>query len=204
MLENLLPIDLPPGYSYKGTPYQSKGRWYQGSLVRFFQGNKQPIGGWVQRTLSGATITGTPNAALSWQTNDGTSYLAVGTTTGLFVVTSGNVVSNITPAVFNAGAGVPSWQLDTFGSYLVAIYNGSGTNPGGTLNLFYWAGNPAVPAAPVIADLLSGPYFGSGVVTTPERFLVMLRGTDPATLGGGAPRAFRASQAGATTTLLVD
>src|SRR5688572_44076 len=102
MIERLFALDLPDGFKNNGTTYQSKGRWHSGNLVRFFQGTKQPVGGWVERTLTGSAISGVPNAAISWQLNDGTSYIAIGTSTGLYVVTSANVVYDITPATIPA------------------------------------------------------------------------------------------------------
>lgn len=204
MIEKLIPLKLPPGLANNGTTYQSKGRWFLGSLVRFFQGNIQPIGGWVKRTLTGATISGIPNAAISWQTNDGVAWLAIGTTTHLYVVSAANVVSDITPSSGFVTAGNPAyWQLEIFGAYLVAVYNGTGTNPGGAVTAFVWQGDPSVVAAQV-SDALTAPNSTFGVVVTPERFLFLLRGADPVTLGGNNLISFRASRAGAVSTLLVN
>lgn len=192
MIENLLPIKLPPGLFYKGTQYQSKGRWYLGSLVRFFQGNIQPVGGWVQRATSGATISGTPNAAVSWRINDGTAYLAIGTTTGLYVVSSTNVVSNITP-VTGLGGTPYQWQLETFGSYLMACHQAPSSLAAGVgspifdgINYYAWTGNPATPAAvpqipTQLSSSLTAPTAAYGIVATPERFFFLLRGSDPVT-----------------------
>lgn len=178
MLEKLFPIDLPSGYVNNGTKYQSKGRWYTGNLVRFFQGNKQPIGGWVQRTLTGAAIVGVPNAAHSWQLNDGSNYLAVGTTTNLYVVSSTNVVSDITPADVVGDGFTHLWQLDNFGQALAATFNVPLSATGAKVNnLYIWAGNPAVAAnQPGLPQIL--PNFVFGTCATPERFLLALRGQD--------------------------
>lgn len=204
MIESLVPLALPPGFSRRGTVYQSKGRWYTGSLVRFFQGDIQPIGGWVQRTLTGATIGGTPNAAISWQTNDGTAWLAIGTTTHLYVVSSANVVSDITPTSNFSPSGHPvTWQLDTFGSYLMAVYNGANTNPSGYVNLFSWTGDVSNPAQPV-GDATEAPTSVYGIVTTPERFLLLLQGNDPGVIGTSATRLYRASRSGAVSADMVD
>src|ERR1051325_7779601 len=119
MIEKLVSLDFPAGYLNNGTKYQSKDRWYTGNLVRFYEGTIQPVGGWVQRTLTGAAISGVPNAGLAWETNDGNTWLAVGTTTNLYVVDSSNHVWDITPS-FNSNGNPVFWQLDTFGSYLVA------------------------------------------------------------------------------------
>lgn len=205
MIETLVAVDLPPGFKNNGTTYQSKNRWLTGNFIRFFQKRIMPIGGWVARSLSGG-ISGTPNAAFSWTTNTGASWLAVGTTTGLYVVSSSNVVSNITPSAgFETGGNPVYWQLALFGSYLMAVYNGTGTNASGYVNCYYWAGDVSVAAQQVQALALDAPTSFYGVVVTPERFLLLLRGEDIAVLGGTSPsRQFRASRAGATAADMVD
>lgn len=180
MQETLLPLELPAGFLNNGTTYQSKGRWFKGNLVRFFQGNKQPIGGWVQRTLTGATIAGTPNAAISWQLNSGATYLAVGTTTNLYIVNALNVVYDITPAGAVGDGLTHLWQLDVFGSYLVATFNRTTFVDTGTMNAFVWTGNVGTIAAPAYT-YAQGPGSAYGVAVTPERFLLILRGADPNT-----------------------
>lgn len=198
MIESLLPIKLPPGLLYKGTQYQSKGRWYLGSLVRFFQGNIQPIGGWVQRSLSGATISGTPNAAVSWMMNSGACWMAIGTTTKLYVVSSLNVVYDITPSpLFSAPPYI--WQLDLFGDFLIATYNSPpiSSPDDASLNFFVWKGNSAAIATrtdghlddlavDAFSSFISAPTAVFGVVTTPERFLFLLRGMAPAMIYGSS------------------
>lgn len=178
MIEKLFPIELPPGFQNNGTTYQAKGRWHAGNLVRFFQGNKQPIGGWVQRITTGATITGVPNAAHSWQLNDGSNYLAIGTTSNLYVVNGSNVVFDITPANV-AGDGLTHlWQLDNFGQDLVATFDLPIGGAHGD-NLYIWEGNTAVlPTHATLPGSMPNGVFG--VCTTPERFLVALRGADGA------------------------
>ena len=103
-MDKLVPINLPPGMRNTGTRYQSKNRWYTGNFVRFFQDTIQPIGGWTKVALSGATITGVPNAAVAFIGADSTGatrhYIGLGTSTGkLYVInTDSNVVYDITPS----------------------------------------------------------------------------------------------------------
>ena len=42
----LLPITLPPGVYKNGTDYQAKGRWFDSSLVRWYEDTIRPVGGW--------------------------------------------------------------------------------------------------------------------------------------------------------------
>lgn len=101
---SLFPIVLPPGFHRNGTEYQSKGRWHDGNLVRFYQGVIMPIGGW--RVKSDDVVTGTGRAILSWADNDegtGTAWTAIGTEVGLFAMTRTGAVHDITPVGFTPG-----------------------------------------------------------------------------------------------------
>ncbi len=208
MIEKLFPLNLPAGFVNNGTTYQSKGRWFTGSLVRFFQGTIQPIGGWTKRTLTGAAILGVPNAAVSWQTNDGSSFIGIGTSSSLYIVDVNNVVYDVL-AVGLAGfpTGSARWQLAVFGSYLIAAYNKTAYNFADSLNVLAWKGDTTLKAVQIGQDPVTGvghqtPISVFGVVSTPERFLVLLRGSD----ANGAAR--RAPTGGAvfdpTTGLVID
>lgn len=177
MIEKVIGLDLPPGLRNNGTVMQSKDRWFAGNLVRFYQGNIQPVGGHVQRTLTGATITGTANYAHSWQLNDGTVYIAIGTTTGLWLVTSDNVVHDILPVGLVGGTPY-TWQLDNMGSYLIAVYNLTESVITDSLNVLAWKGDPDVAAVQAFGPP-DGPSAAFGCVVTPERFLFIIRGSDP-------------------------
>jgi hypothetical protein len=47
---------FPPGMNQNGTPYSRKGRWEDGSLVRYHDGSVRPIGGWVRRSSGGVAV----------------------------------------------------------------------------------------------------------------------------------------------------
>ncbi len=179
MPDPFVPLTLPPGMQNNGTTYQAKGRWHAGNFVRFFQGNIQPIGGWVKRTLTGAPIQGTPSAMVSWTDNMGMPWLAVGTTTGLYVISSTNEVSNITPGAWSNAPG-QVWQLTPFGAYLVAV-NGYKDPTAVTGNIWVWKGDPAVVAGYAGGTLAGSPVNVDGCFMTAERFLVVLHGEPPQT-----------------------
>ncbi len=183
MIEKLIEVNLPPGYLNNGTTYQSKGRWFTGNLVRFFQDTIQPIGGWVQRTTTGAAILGVPNAAVSWETNDAKSFIAIGTSTSLYIVDSSNVVYDVLPAGLTGATPPLYWSLCVFGSYLIANYNKTAFNFADALNTLAWKGDTTLKAVQIGQDPVTGigkqtPISIFGVVSTPERFLVLLRGSD--------------------------
>lgn len=50
-------LDIPPGLYRNGTQFQSRGRWYDGSLVRWHGGATQPVGGWSQISMTGNEIS---------------------------------------------------------------------------------------------------------------------------------------------------
>lgn len=181
MLEKLFSLAFPPGLVNSGTTYQSKGRWHLANAVRFFQGTIQPVGGWSARSLTGATITGTPHAMVSWEGKDQLQWIAVGTTTGLFLISqSTGVVYNITPT--NLSVSQPyDWDLQTFGQSLIAVMGvtyqitGALSDP---VTVYSWSTNPSAPAT-AIGNSTSAPQSSYAAVVTPERFAVLLRGADP-------------------------
>jgi hypothetical protein len=100
----LVPLEIPPGISRKGTIYQTKGRWYDSDLVRFSNGNVGPVGGWTARTTS--AMTGSARAMQVWRGNSVgyPRYIAAGTHTNLYAFTpSATAPVDITPAGFTAG-----------------------------------------------------------------------------------------------------
>lgn len=179
-MDKLLPIKIPPGMRNTGTVYQSKGRWYTGNFVRFFNDTIQPIGGWAARTITGTAPTGVPRAMVSYKITSGTvQVVVIGTTRGIWAIKAG-AWYDITPALVTTNIAARVWQFDVFGSYLIAV-DFQAPNTGG--NLYYWAGDTAVVAAaipngPVVAGIQTSQSARS-VVSTPERFLVMLGGDPP-------------------------
>src|SRR5690348_5053983 len=175
MIERLFSLVFPAGLFHNGTKTQAAGRWYDGNLVRFYQGTIQPVGGWTPRTLTGATITCTVNDVRTVLRNDSSAYLIIGTKTDLWCVTSGNVVSNITPPVLS-GQTTLDWYLENFGQDLIATvtpFVNANNN-----NLYKWEGDPSAYATLVVdahdglsvdsANYFEAPSKVKAVVATPE------------------------------------
>lgn len=120
----LAALDIPPGFYRKGTDYQSRGRWYDGSLVRWVGDLIRPIGGW---TL-GASITldGIARAILVWRDNSAIRYIAIGTNTSLYV-SEGGSYSDVAPVDLTAGSetATPSEGFGA-GQYGMGDYNVAG------------------------------------------------------------------------------
>lgn len=199
MSDKLISLKLPPGIVRNGTKYQSRGAWYDAQLVRFIESTIKPVGGWRRVRLDDGTalpqLEGVPRAALAWRTDDAT--LIVFATTSHLYCLAGGVLHDITPAGYTAGSedtapattvgtyGAGSygtgvyglgataitmldasmWQLDTFGSSLV----GASTSD----NILYvW--NAEIGILPTPVSGTNAPESVTGVVVTPERFLVAL------------------------------
>jgi hypothetical protein len=186
--DTLVPFKLPPGFRNNGTAYQAKGRWTGGNLVRFFQDTIQPVGGWVGRTLTGASIVGVPRSSITVDLNTGKQALVIGTTAGIYAIID-NAVTDITPAGWTPNA-ARVVELDVFGAYVVLVDRSIGT----TGPVYYWDGSTATDAV----EISNGPYVGTlhfsqsaaSIVVTPERFMVMLGGYVPnarASLHGASP-----------------
>jgi len=98
------PLALPPGIFRDGTQYQSKGRWFDTNLTRWYGSALGPVLGWALRKPDADALTGSPRAALSWKDNSANSWLAVGTHNKLYVTNILGAVSDITPTdSFTAG-----------------------------------------------------------------------------------------------------
>lgn len=201
-----VPMKLQPGMSRPGTIYESKGRWYDGTLVRWFEGVMQPVGGWqkLQTSAPADVNVGNPvRGAHVWRRNLGTPQVGLGTATKLYHFEEG-VLTDITPVVFTTGGvdatqtsgafgqgafgagafGVGDSSVDT----LVEANSWQMDNYGEDLvavaysdgQLLYWDRSVGGAAA----ALSNAPTDNLGVVVTPEKFLVAL-GAD------GDPRKIR-------------
>jgi hypothetical protein len=189
----LLKLDLPPGLSRRSTIYQTAGRWYDANLIRWYQGDMGPIGGWTKRTTS--AVTGLPRALITWRDNSAGRYIAIGTESHLYALTPSLAVpANITPSGFTSGNasastaggyglglygkgfyGTPrldvmntitdasQWTLDVFGQYLVGCMAEDG-------KLYEWQLNTGTPAAVIT----NAPTSCVGLVVTAEGFIFAL------------------------------
>jgi hypothetical protein len=203
MSSALVPLRTKPGVYANGTPYQGRARWIAANGVRWIDGTMRPIGGWLPlplmvsgslTSLTEASIAGVPRGMEAWRGNDGTPWLAVGTTSKLYAYSGGDLY-DITPSGLTVGA-VDTTAAGGSGTYGYGVYGaglyGVGTTASITsdaatwqLDVFgdylvgsltadgrvmVWTRNPGVPAAPATG----APTGVRGVVVTPERFLMAL------------------------------
>jgi hypothetical protein len=189
MAEELKPIALPPGLFRAGTQYQSKGRWYDGHLVRFIANTIQPIGGWRRMPASNngqiATLTGVPRGAVAWRSDSGDTIVGAGTTQKLYVI-KGGVRYDVTPAGFVTGRAdsiIPGVSGQGASAYGSGLY---GAGPYGEA--------PSTGTAQE-ADTWQLDVFGDylvGVSTSDRKFYVWQGATGtPAAMPSGAPTQLR-------------
>ena len=189
----LIPLKIPPGVYRNGTEYQSAGRWYDANLVRWYENTLRPIGGW--RKKSETALTGSCRGILTWRSNSGGRYIAMGTHSKLYVMDENAVLKDITPTGFTAGrasavsgtgygyntygsfaygiarpdvgtvAPATTWSLDSWGEYLVGCSDTDG-------KLYEWQLGFATPT--LAAVITNAPTGCAAVLSTAERFLMAL------------------------------
>jgi hypothetical protein len=188
----LLPINIQPGVYRNGTDYQSKSRWRDASLVRWYEGTMRPVNGW--RTRSSSQMSGKCRGILAWRTNGNARWIGLGTHTHLYVMSESGTLTDITPSAGfttgNADAtqnlgysggpyglypyGTPrpdtgtytpatTWSMDNWGEYLLACSTSDG-------KLLEWQLNTGSDAA----ALTNAPINNKAVMVTSERFVFAL------------------------------
>lgn len=101
----LLNLAIPPGIVKGATAYDSRGRWWDASQVRWNNGVLEPIGGWQRATAT--ALTGKPRGMFGWRDNADIAYACIGTETKLYILSGGSYLDR-TPAdlaPFDTGGG---------------------------------------------------------------------------------------------------
>lgn len=188
-----IPLQIPPGVYKNGTEYQSKGRWNDSNLVRWYENSIRPVNGW--RIRQSTQLSGAPRGLLTWRDNSAARWIAVGTHTKLYAINEGGVTKEITPTGFTAGIAdalvkigygygtygtaaygiarpdlgsitpATTWALDTWGQNLVACSNADG-------KLYEWALDFSTPT--LAAAITNAPTNNQSLLVTDERFLFAL------------------------------
>ena len=217
----LLPITPPPGIVTNGTAYSNKGRWTDGDLVRFQNGNLRPIGGWEK--LKSTALTGTPTALYTYSDNAGNPILAVGTRQKVYVLTR-NTWYDITPSGFVTDASqdplgfgaynynvedygdarsqsgllfnTTSFSFDNWGEYLIFCSAADG-------KIYQWRPHGGCTNTPDAAGtaITNAPTGNLGVVVTNERHILAIgSGGDPRKVAWSSREALTTWTAAATNT----
>ena len=114
---SLIPLKIPPGIVRNGTDYEQSGRWRDSNLVRWHNESMRPIGGWTQRTISGATISGTARGMHTWVDNSDNSNVAIGTESNLYYINESGATTDITPTGYTSGSASASINTAYGGGY---------------------------------------------------------------------------------------
>lgn len=199
----LVPLNLPPGVYRNGTEYQSKGRYFDSDLVRWFEGTLRPIGGW-RKIIGGVPreelqVTGKARGSFAWRDNGNERYLAIGTHSNLYARQGTvNALVDITPVSLvvgfentgsNTGYGGGPYGYDTYGtarttadlSQIATTW--SFDNFGEFLlavqsedgKLYSWELDTLGVAELVVASAGTVPENCKGVIVTDERFVMLLQ-----------------------------
>jgi len=189
----LVPLKILAGIYRNGTEYQSAGRWFDSNLVRWFENTLRPWGGWRKRSTS--QMTGSCRGLLTWKSNSGARYIALGTHSKLYVMDDNSVLKDVTPSGFTVGradaisgtgygyntygsfaygvarpdigsiAPATTWSLDTWGEYLIGCSDTDG-------KLYEWQLGFTTPT--LAAAITNAPTGCQAVMSTAERFVFAL------------------------------
>lgn len=187
----LIPLNIQPGVYRNGTEYQSKGRWFDANLVRWYEGTLRPVGGWRKR--ANGQFTGKCRGILAWRSNANARWIALGTHSKLYAMNEAGTLTDITPTGFTAGDadallnlgygggpyglfayGTPradtgtltpatTWSLDTWGEFLLACSSKDG-------KIYEWDLNTSNDGV----ALTNAPINNKAVLVTAERFVFAL------------------------------
>lgn len=97
----LIPLDLKSGFYRNGTELEASNRWRDGSLVRWIDGSLKPIGGWAIRKSD--FCNNVVRGMHTWQSNNGTAWLAGGSADQLVAMTGAGTAYDLTPDDLTAG-----------------------------------------------------------------------------------------------------
>lgn len=103
----LEPLRLKPGIYKNGTRYQAKGRYFDASLVRWYNGSLRPIGGWerfkdpiTQEDLPPIVADPTTEFVRDihvWRDNSGQRHYLFGSNFRLYHMRDDAVITDVTP-----------------------------------------------------------------------------------------------------------
>lgn len=166
-MEKYIPMETPPGLVLNGTMYQRRGRWAGGDLARFLEdGSPAAITAAITLTTQGTGPATEPVGAFAYN-NGAAPVLLVGTTRKMLLLeysfgypASPHTWTDISPTPAIA-ADVDWWQFAWLSNSVIAV---------SSLGSVYASVNGAA-ATDITPDLATY----TGVVVTPENFLMLLR-----------------------------
>lgn len=180
MIEQQIPLEIPPGLVMNGSLMERTGKWENGNYVRFHNGIARPMGGSVAASLNigdntwNTAVDGPAKGMYRYWTDSGGVTVAIGRHTKMFIMRSNfdgleNSIDAITPATGLADQGdVVGWSFANLGTTL--LFTNCGW-PTASAFAELWAFVDGTAAATVVN---SSVY--RGVFVTPESFMMLIEG----------------------------
>jgi hypothetical protein len=193
-----LPINVfPPGLVRTSSQYATRGRWWDGNMIRWHGGVPAPIGGWYKAYTAALGASSEPwRAAWSWRDNNFIPWMAVGSADKAMVklITDDSAFFDITPVdlawapgektgygggsygVGKFGKDTPDtsnitadnyWCFHSWGEDLIAVHSLDG-------RLLKWS--PVDPAAGTLTEVATAPADNILTITTDERHCMVMGG----------------------------
>lgn len=186
-------LTIPPGSGRRATPQDTRGAWWDMSLVRWDAGELVPVGGW--KKLPGIQLDGSLRSLLSWRDNEQLRWVAAATLSQIQVWdgTAGHVVS---PPDFRGGVvaglldgyGIGNYGAEEYGTHRSREAEQFRAAPGDSVSLDNWGENllamgsgdgrllqwaPVLPVGGAMAAVAGAP-LGRAAIVTDERHVVIL------------------------------
>ncbi len=137
-------IKLAPGLWGDDTTYGSKGRWGDGSNVRFRLGMPEVIGGW--EGLTSELLTGVCRAAFPWKDNDEILNIGFGTHSALMAWQGGDL-ADITPYGPPDRLGANPFSVTNLSATVTVTHTAHGYTTGDSVKIYGAAATGGISAA---------------------------------------------------------
>lgn len=116
-------LKFNPGVNRESTQYAAEGRWYDCDKVRFRRNFPEKIGGW-RRVITDAML-GVCRSIKNWVTLGGANYISMGTNLK-FYVSTGNILTDVTPIRVTTSAGDVTFSATDGSSVITVTDSGHG------------------------------------------------------------------------------
>jgi len=192
-------LSIPPGSHRRATPQDTRGGWWDMSLVRFSGGILQPLGGW--KSLPGAVTDGPTRSILSWRDNDKVRWVAAGSLANIIVwdganstvMSPGDFVPGQAGGVLD-GYGIGDYGRETYGTPRTLNAENFRIGPGDMVTLdnygedllamgsadgrlLRWS--PVLPVTGALAAVPNAPPGRTFIVTDERAVAILGAGNDP-------------------------
>ena len=183
-------ITPPPGLNKIGSRYTARNQWFNGNLVRFFNGIPEKLGGWTNWiTLStGDYSNSSVRSIYLYRANDNTRYTGIGTTSRYSIV-EGTVPSDITPVTALVFGTNPVASTNTENTYTFTTTTPHGLSSGDLVKISGLTGTIGGQDLTYFNAVASDSFSTQTVLSTPSTTTFKLTGNATAnasTTGGGA------------------